>query len=331
MQAPLRIRQRPDLPSLKVGFVLSPSFTLTPLAGFVDAIRLAADHEDDSRQIHFQWSFLHAKEEIVRSSCGLEVVTNESFGDPAQFDCIVVVGGLMKDNHMHAPQTFDYLRRAFEKGVQLIALCTGSFVLAQAGLLRSKRCSVHFGMLKNFSEQYPDSIPVTDVNYVVEEGIITCPGSIAAIDLAAYLIKFSSSESRARKALNYLLFEQDKPRIRLPKRPYEDKLLAADRITNETVRMMETMIETPCSIDELAARTNCSKDQINRSFRKHLRTSPAKFWRDIRLQMACDLLASNSKTVTEIAYETGFADTAHFCRIFRDKYKVSPQTYRKAR
>ncbi|WP_156752612.1 helix-turn-helix domain-containing protein [Mesorhizobium sp. WSM3873] len=329
MTPALKTPDRVGLPYLKIGIILCPSFTLTPMASFVDALRLAADKQDQSRQVYFAWDFISAGPLPVRASCGLEMVATGNLENPSAYDCIAVCGGLVRDmDHIQAA-TFDYLQAADKRGIPIIGLCTGSFVLAQAGLLRHRECALHFDTLGEFAARFQDVSPVTSQNYVIDGNIVTCPGSIVAIEVAAFLIAHYSNAGRAQKALNYLLFKPEEPRIVLRTKPYEEALGAASRLTVEAVKVMETRIDTPCSIEELARSLNTSKARLNRAFLADLRTAPAAFWRRIRLIAARELLASRRRSVTEIAYETGFCDTAHFCSTFKKHFSMTPEQFRR--
>ncbi|RVD69039.1 helix-turn-helix domain-containing protein, partial [Mesorhizobium sp. M4A.F.Ca.ET.029.04.2.1] len=259
----------------------------------------------------------------------LEMAATGNLDDPATYDCLAVCGGLVRDMEPIHAATFDYLQAADRRGIPIIGLCTGSFVLAQAGLLRHRECALHFDTLGEFVARYQHASPVTNQNYVIDGNIVTCPGSIVAIEVAAFLIAHYSNAGRAQKALNYLLFKPEEPRIALRTKPYEEALGAASRLTVEAVKVMETRIDAPCSIGELAHSLNTSKARLNRAFLADLQSAPAVFWRRIRLLAARELLASRRRSVTEIAYETGFSDTAHFCSSFKKHFSMTPKQFRR--
>ncbi|MEQ9198843.1 MAG: GlxA family transcriptional regulator, partial [Rhodospirillales bacterium] len=97
---------------LSVGILLLPNFTLMAFAGFVEALRLAADDGDGSRQINCQWTIIGPDLTPVRSSCGVEVTPWELFPDPVRFDYVVVVGGLLHTGPDASPAMAAYLKRA---------------------------------------------------------------------------------------------------------------------------------------------------------------------------------------------------------------------------
>lgn len=323
------LRPRPGLPYLRIAILLCPGFTLTPMASFVDALRLAADREDRSRQIYFAWDFIAAGPAPLRASCGLEMAPTGTMAETGTHDCVVVCGGLLRDLPAVLPATFDHLRLAAARGIPVIGLCTGSFVLAQAGLLDRRRCALHFDMLGEFLRRFPHCRAVTTENHVIDGNIITCPGSIVAIEVATHLIARYGDSGRAQKALNYLLFKPGESRIALKARPYEEALAKASRLTSEAVQTMEMRLDSPCSIDALARALNTSRARLNRAFVRDLGAAPADFWRRIRLHTARELLSGRRRTVTEVAYDTGFCDTAHFCAAFRRHFGLTPQEFRR--
>ena len=316
-------------PSLSVAFVFGRDFTLTPFAGFVDALRLAADYDDESRQIDCRWTFLSHDERPVRSSCGLTLVPGYGYDDPPRFDYLVVVGGRFGQVDNPPPGLLSFLNRVATAGTPLIGLCTGGFLLAAAGLMENLRCCVHYRIQKEFTRRFPKSIAVTDANFVVDGGIVTCPGGVAAIDVAAYLIDRHCNRIKARKAQNHLFALPDEPRLYTPRRSYEDQLSKARRLTVEAVRIMEMYIDQPLRVTQVAAMVGATQAQLTRAFRWDLQASPAAFWRDMRLEQARHLLLETSRSVTAIAYETGFCDAAHFTKAFARTFRMTPYNYRR--
>lgn len=321
---------RGGAPLARFALLLCPDFTLTPMAGFVDALRLAADRRDDSRQVHFSWDYFPTTDAPPVSSCGLTVSATGDLSTLDGYDCIVVCGGLLRSLADIRPDIPDALRHAARRGAAIVGLCTGSFVLAQAGLLDGRRCAVHFHVLGEFLRRFPTVPAVATENYVVDGPFITCPGSIAAIDVAIHLIGHYGAQGRAQKAANFLLFRPEEKRITLKARPYEDILQSASALTRAAVEMMEARLDAPCPVEELARLLDTTKSKLHRAFIRDLAVAPAEFWRDLRLDVACDLLLARRLTITDIAYDLGFSDTAHFCNAFRNRYGRSPRKFLKS-
>ena len=149
-------RTVPSAPRLRVGFILARSFTLSPFSLFVDTLRLAADEADRSRRIHADWDVMASRDGLIGSSCGIAVAPTAGLLDPAQFHYIVVVGGLLTEAQPVDSETIAYLRRADRRRVTLIGLCTGSFILAGAGLMRDHESCVSWICHDAFRQRFPD-------------------------------------------------------------------------------------------------------------------------------------------------------------------------------
>ena len=318
-------------PDIRVGFVLSPSFTLLPFAGFVDTLRHSADEGDRSRQIHCRWRILGATMAPIRSSCGAEVIPWQTYGDPAAFDYIVVVGGLMAAFDEHAPETFEFLRLAGARQVPAVGLCTGSFALAEAGLLAGRRCAVHVRHRQEFVARYPDVSVTTTEIYVFDGDRITCPGGTAAIDVAVELVMRHAGRARAFKGLTEMVVDVHRTALDQPRSAHDYLLDCGDWRVEQAVQLMQGSLTDPVSIGDLARRIGTSVSQLNRASRRYCGMTAAELWRELRLQHSRWLLMNSTRTVTRVAQECGFADSAHLNRWFRRAFGEAPGAFRRSR
>lgn len=318
-------------PDLRVGFVLAPRFTMIAFASFVDSLRHAADEADRSRQIHCRWRVVAPTLEPVESSCGVQVMPNATFPDPTTFDYIAVVGGLLPDCLDLPAEAYGYLETAHARGVPLAGLCTGSFILAKAGFLDDRDCAVHIEHRRQMEEMFPRARPVTDRIYVRDGAILTCPGGTAAIDLAYALIEEHCGRARAVKSLVSLLVEKNRAAHALPHRPYRNLAACGDWRVERSIELIEQHALRPFTVQELARRIGSSTRQLNRAFTRITTERPGAIWRKIRLGHAHWMLLNTHRSVTQIALECGFADSAHFSRWFRREYGEAPSLFRKSR
>jgi transcriptional regulator GlxA family with amidase domain len=242
----------------------------------------------------------------------------------------VLCGGLLRDMPAPSPRLRACLRTAMDQKIPIVSLCTGSFLLAQTGLLDGRRCAVHFDVIGEFARRFPKTLPLSGSNYIHDGNFITCPGSIVAIEVAAYLISRHGEPSRARKSLNYLL-SKPKDSASPATQPWSAALSRASQLTIDAVQYMEFRIDTPCPIAELVQALNTTRTRLGRAFLRDLGVTPAALWRDIRLEAACELLRLGRRSVSEIAYDVGFCDAAHFCRTFKARLGVTPDSYRCAK
>lgn len=314
-------------PAISIGFLLLPGFTLTPFSGFVDVLRLAADEGDRSNQIACSWSVIGERCSPVKSSSGVDITPTELLGDPSRFDYIAVCGGLLTDNAKGTPQELAFLRQAAAAGVGLIGVCTGSFTLIEAGLMRGKRCCVSWFHHSDLAEAYPEIAPVSDQLYVVDHNRITCAGGAGAIDLAAFLIEKHCGRAQALKSLHILLVDKARPANAAQPQPTWLPTVKNEKV-KRALLLIEQNISPPISVVEIADRLSLSKRQLERLFQQELATSPQKLAKEYRLRLGQWLLSTTDKTITDIGQIAGFADTSHFSREYKKMFGESPSANR---
>jgi transcriptional regulator GlxA family with amidase domain len=312
---------------LSVGFVLMPSFTLLPFSAFVDALRLAADEGDQSRQINCQWTLMGHSLEAITSSSGVTVQPWETYRDPADFDYVVVVGGLLDNSLQGSQHVIDYLQQVDAAHVPIIGLCTGSFAMIRAGLMDQRRCCVSWFHYKDLTDRYTNVTPIADQLFVDDGDRITCAGGAVAADLAAYIIERHLGQNWARKSMRILVMDSPRP-ANAPQPQPGGYYQVNNRLVGRALLLMEQNLSRPLSTDEIAARVDISKRQLERLFISETNDSLQKFYRKIRLRYGLWLLQNTKRLITDIAQECGFADTAHFSRAFRVIFDKKPTDYR---
>jgi transcriptional regulator GlxA family with amidase domain len=314
-------------PLLSVGFILADNFTLSAFALLVDHLRLAADEGDRSRPILCRWSVMASRPEPVRASCGTLVSRSSGFVDPRQFDYIVVVGGILHGGKQVDQETTAYLQEAGKAGVTLVGVCTGSFILCRAGLMVERRSCVSWYHYQDFMEEFPDHQAVADRLFLVDGDRITCAGGGGSADLATYLIERHVSRAVGQKSRHVLML--DKARAGSSAQPHPP---ITDGIGDDRVRrallLMEQHLADPLPIADIADRLHISTRQMERLFQTAVGTRPATFYRMLRLRYARWLLDNTERSVTDIAFDAGFSDCAHFSRQFRALHGFSPSNLR---
>jgi transcriptional regulator GlxA family with amidase domain len=312
-----------------VGFVLVPRFTLVAFAGFIDALRLAADEADRSRQHDCTWSILGEPGRAVRASCGVAVMPTEPYGDPAPFDYVVVVGGLMHGGQLVPREAIAFLRRAAAARKPLVALCTGSFVLARAGLLDGYRSCVSWFHQGEFAREFPAIDMVSDQMFVVDRDRMTCAGGTSVTHLAAHLIERRLGRARANKSLRIMI--EDTPLPAETPQPPMSGIEVADPLVKRSILLLEQTLNEPRSVDWLAGRVAVGVRQLERRFRSALGLSPREVALRMRLSHARWLVEHTARPMTSVALECGFTDASHFARCFRRIHGTSPTALRSVR
>ncbi|ARP80458.1 AraC family transcriptional regulator [Bordetella genomosp. 8] len=320
-----------DRPSLAVGFVLLPNFTLMALTCFVEVLRHAADKGDRSSQLLCSWTVMTHDGAAVLSSCGIRITPTCGLLDPKRFDYVVVVGGKLPEGLEYDGRVLAYVKQASRVGAALVGACTGSFVLAKAGLLNGVRSSVHWYHYEEFLSHFPAALPVTDEIFSIDQGIITCAGGASTSDLAMYLVQRHCGPERALKCMRQLVLAQLRP----PAHPQFDSVSGSAAPTDPRLRkavfLMERNLQAPLSLDDLAKRVNVSSRQLSRLFKSQYAETITQHYRSLRLTYARYLLEKTDHTLERIAQECGFTDASHMNRLFRAKFSLLPSQCRDAR
>jgi transcriptional regulator GlxA family with amidase domain len=313
--------------TLRVGFVLVPRFTLTAFAGFVDALRLAGDDGDRSRQRRIRWAVLGS--EPVVASCGTPVLPSAPLDEAAAWDVIVVVGGLLHGGQKVSPAVLSFLREAASLGRRLVGLCTGSFVLARAGLLRGHLACVSWFHRDDFEAEFPDHRVVSNRMFVVDRERLTCAGGTSVVHLAAHLIEQALDRASATKALRILIEEQPLPATALqPEEVVTER--ATDPLVRKAMLMLEQRLHEPLSVPTVCQALGLGRRQLERRFRSDVGLSPVAYRQRLRLDRAHWLLVHTDLEMGAVGLECGYPDGAHFARAMRQAYGMNPRRLRVA-
>jgi transcriptional regulator GlxA family with amidase domain len=313
---------------LSVGFVLIPNFTLIAFSAIVDLLRLAGDEGDRSRPERCSWSVLAPDLNPITASCGLQVLPWENFGRPERFDYIIVIGGLIDRTSTYHPKTLEFLRDAAASGVTLAGVCTGSFALIEADLMRGRKCCVSWYHFPDLIERYTDIVPVADQLFVEDGKFITCAGGLAALDLAAWMVERHLGPGRAQKSLHIMVTDAARPAAGAQPQPPSIGAVDDPRVRRAMLQI-EQNLSTPQKVEDIARSVGLSKRQLERIFRKVVGKSIQEFSRDLRVFYGLWLLANSAKTITTVATESGFSDISHFNRLFRATFGCAPSTLRR--
>jgi transcriptional regulator GlxA family with amidase domain len=314
---------------LRVGFVLAPKFTLTAFAGFVDALRLAADESDRSAPVLARWDILDATGAPVTSSCGAVVSATADLESPRDYDYVVVVGGLLYGGPRLPGRVTRFLQDAAAAGVKLVGLCTGSFILARAGLLEGYAVCVSWFHREDFVAEFPHCQPITDQMYVVDRQRLTCAGGTSVVHLAAYIIERAIGRASAVKALRILIEEQPLPSHTLqPEQVMSTQ--ATDAVVRKAMLLIEQNLSAPGTISRLVPTLGIGRRQLERRFRDDIQLSPHEYRNKLRIERARWLLQHTNLDVLEVGLECGYQGGASFSRFIRKELDLSPGELRRA-
>lgn len=301
-----------------------PEFSLTPFAAAVDPLRMANRLSESNL---YEWILLGEAEHSVSSSAGLGIKVC-AFEECGRLDTVFVCGGTNIENHV-SKNIRNWLRRQANQQVNIGALCTGSYILAEAGLLEGYRCTIHWENIASLMEQFPDMIVSPDV-FEVDRNRYTCAGGIAAVDMIIHLIAHRHGRTLANQVAEEFMLERVRGQHDRQRSALQILLGASQPKLAEVVTYMEANKEELLSLDEIAGHINLSRRQIERLFRKYLHCGPTKYYRRIRLIQARQLLRQTNMPIAEVAMSCGFASGTHFSKCYRDHFSLAPRDERKS-
>ena len=313
---------------LSIGIVLLDQFTLTAFAGFLDVLRLASDHGGKSRQILVNWRIMSVDGLPRRSSAGTLHSELTDIDENDSFDYIAICGGNSYTDRYPSKKLSSWLVKAYEEGVTLLGLCTGTFAIGHAGLIHQHTVCVHWNVLSEFQQQFPNVRHRHDHLFIDSGRLITCAGSTAAIDLALFLLKRHHGQDKAQQALRHMMLFSIRP-ARLPQAHfYIDLDDESDIRIHKAIHYIEQRIDDLPSVGEIASHVGVSARQLERLFKASLKMTPAALQRMIRLQYGKWRLMNTQDSITDISLGCGFSDSSHFSREFKALYDQTPRKFR---
>lgn len=222
----------------------------------------------------------------------------------------------------------DWVISQYHKGAEMISLCVGSFFLASTGLLKNRKCAIHWAAKNDFRQMFPEVNVIEDTIITDERGIYTCGGGYSYLNLILYIIE--KHLGREMSILASKMFEIDIERksqnpfmIFVGQKKHEDKevLSAQEFIENNPT---ETF-----TVDEICEKCGVGRRTFERRFRKCTGNSVAEYIQRVKVEFTKKELESGRKTVNEIIYEVGYNNIDAFRKVFKKHTDLSPVDYRK--
>jgi transcriptional regulator GlxA family with amidase domain len=261
----------------------------------------------------------------VASSQGFSV-HSEALGDEA-YDTLIVAG----DNECRLPSAslLAYLRDAPSQARRIASICTGTFVLAAAGLLNGKRATTHWYHAQAFKKQYPDIPLDEDRIFVVDGQIWTSAGMSAGIDLALAIVEHDLGLETARMVARKLVLYQRRGGGQSQFSALLEMNARSDRVQMALSYASENL-GSDLSVERLAEAASLSPRQFSRVFREETGQSPAKAVERLRVEAARLMMETTRHPIEIIARETGFGDRERMRQAFLRAFGQAPQTIQRA-
>ncbi|KHS64705.1 GlxA family transcriptional regulator [Pectobacterium brasiliense] len=318
-------------PQIKFVLLLMPGFSLLSVGGFLDKLRFSSDEEDYSRQVNCSWTLTTLDNQPVTASCGAVLVPDEAVSarkiHAGNCDYFVIFGGnspakVMSDTASYLP----LLRHLRRSKIPLVSVDNAAFLLAETGF-SGKRILVHWRHFGEFKALFPSITPVTDRNVMEEGNLYSCPGGSATIELAAFLLEKKLGRERAIKGLSDMLVGGFVPPSSLTWNSPE--LEGAPTSVRRALTIMRQSLASRLTSEDIAQRSGLSRRQLDRALQKRIGRTIQQTYMDMKIAQACWLMLRTSRTLSQIAADTGFSDPSHLSRIFRQHLGMAPGKWRR--
>ncbi|GAA6192474.1 GlxA family transcriptional regulator [Phaeobacter gallaeciensis] len=306
-------------------FVLLDSFSMLSFASAIECLRIA--NRMANREL-YEWRLVGEGGDSVTCSAGTTFKLDADLDDLLRDDVVLLCSGI-NVQQATSKRLMGWIRRESRKGILIGGLCTGAYVLARAGLLDGKKATIHWENADSFIEEF-DEVELTKSVFLIDGNRMTTAGGTSSIDLMLKLVANDHGEELANAVADQLIYssirtDQDTQRLSVPTR-----IGVRHPKLSQVIQMMEKNIEEPISPSILAKDVGMSTRQLERLFRRYLNRSPKRYYMELRLQKARNLLMQTDMSVINVALACGFASPSHFSKCYRSHYNTTPYRERGA-
>ncbi len=311
----------------RFGFLLINDFTLISMSSAIETLRMA--NRLSGSEV-YQWKTISETGEATCASDGLCIQADCGIDDRNVFqdvDAIIVCGGRRVDRQTTEP-VLRWLKKAAQAGLQLGSTCTGSYVLARAGVLDGYRCSIHWENIASLTDMFP-KVQVRRSIYTIDRDRLTSSGGTTPIDMMLYLVRRQCGPEITAGVAEQFVYERVRDPDDLQRVPLRHFVGKQSLKLVTAVELMEANIKEPISQVELADYVDLSRRQLQRLFQKYLLCTPSRYYLQLRLQRARELLLQTDMSLVEIAAQTGFVSSSHFSKSYKEFFGHSPSSERR--
>ncbi len=308
----------------KYAFLTLPNYSLIAVANALEPLRMA--NRVLGKEV-YEWSIISMDGQPTDASSGLSLSPTDALEKLGSVDILFVCGGINVREAV-STQLLSALRRLADRRIPLGALCTGGYALARAGLLDNFRASIHWENLSALREEFP-RVRMSDQLFTIDRDRFTCSGGTAPLDLMLNLIQL-----RLGSRISQLVSEQfivDRVRKDTDRQyiPLRAQIGISHRGLIRVAQLMEENIEKPLSLDKIAKATGLSRRQIERLFKRDLNCVPKRYYLEMRLRRARELLLQTAMPIMDITAACGFQSPPHFSKCYRAQFGHPPSAERK--
>jgi len=321
----------------KVGVVLYEGCYLSSLSGPLDAFQVANAHmraQQMDNQSMFDWQTISIDKHAVKTSGGITLSPDVSIDQDINYDFIYIPAffykGLADFEEMmnRLSPLLDWLVVAWKRKAIIGCNCTGTFILAETGLLNGRKATTTWWLEQTFRTRYPDVLLDSQV-MVTEQDNLICAGAMTAFQhMSMYVIeKFVTYDLAMQCAKTMLVNTSENAQS-----PYHNLMLSessADPVISKAQFWIQNHLHQNVDQVRLAERAGVSQRTLIRRFKTELGMTPLTYLQNVRIETAKHKLVNTSLSLTQVIYQVGYSDISSFSTLFKKRVGLSPSAYRK--
>jgi len=297
----------------EVAVLLFDRFSNYCLANTVEPMRAANDYLGRPA---YRWRLVSLDGAPVTSSSGLRLLPDGRLAELPGGDALFVLPSYGYRT-LGTPGCLDALRSAARRYESLIGLDTGSWLLAEAGLLNGYAATIHFDEFERFSERFPE-VAARRERWLIDRNRISAGGATTAFELMQHLIARTHGSAVSVEIAGLFMQGEDSSRQMAAD-------AAGDRRVRRALTLMRGNLETPLPIREIARAVGCRQRDLEERFHRAFGATPRTVYRQLRMAEALRLVREGDLSVAEIALRCGYSDPSAFTRAFRQTYGTPPR------
>lgn len=305
-------------------FALTLDFTHLAFACAVEPLRIA--NLVSGREL-YRWSFASEDGISATASNGSVTLVHHRYDQLPPYDRLFVISGNHVPTHDYSALQKVLRREAGRNPAKVGALCSGAWVLAQAGLLEGTRAAVHWHYHEAFTEAFPNVELVRTV-FVSDQRHMTASGGTATADLMLHLIERDHGYDLSVAVADQMVYTTVRSESGAQRLSLQSRRGIRNKHLSDAVELMRTSLDTPLSLDQIAEHLGISERQLERLFQENLHTTPKRHYTEMRLERARSLLLQTEMSVIEVAIACGFGSSGHFTRAYRTAFGITPREQR---
>lgn len=263
----------------------------------------------------------------ILTSGGLQLSAARSYREVAAADTLLVAGGIGWEAAANDPEVLAWLREMDGRVARIGSICTGSLVLAAAGLLKGRRATTHWAYFDELAALAPDCGVERDAIFVQDGRLFTSAGVTTGMDMALELVEQDHGKSVAVGVAQALVIYRKRPGGQAQFSRFLEAEQRQDRLGELQLWILDHL-EEDLPLDRLAGAAGMSARHFSRRFKDEVGVTPAAYVGRLRLEEARRRLESGAHSLKDVARTCGFADEQNLRRAFRRHVGVAPSAYR---